>query len=840
MKASILIAAHNDREALLNTVRACRGRSAGVDLEIVVGDDASTDGSAAALEEEFPSVRVARNCQRMGVSPARQLAAREAQGEAFVFLDAHCNPEPGAIARLVEDVRETGGNALITPKIPALDVARWENTPQQIGHGYRLELERFDCGWIPLEQMVRVREGAREFYESPAMIGCALAVSRKLYEKLWGFDADMRMWGVEDLDFSLKCWLAGHRILHDPQAVVGHRFRTTFDNFDAPIEHFLVNQLRMAWKNFTEGVWIEWVDRTRRRHCQQLSEHPEGLWARVWLMFNETRASADAERVHLSAQQVHDELWYADRFGLNWPRLAPLPGESASGGFQSPAAKRRDDDGPSPSPAPPCDCSTFQDAVDSAQSALDDANSALDEANDGLDEPQQAVDEAQDALDSANDQVSTASDAYDDAESQFSDAEDATDEALSEVTDQSASLDDSNSSVQESQGAVDSAYSAVPSGSSCTALVTLNGEVQQAYKALQKAKESGCGVVQAQQRYDQLLSQYNTDVAALQAELSSVWSPAVTALSTACDEATPVFQEAQSTADSLGQAISGLLDALSQEQTASDQLDTAGGNLDDAFSDVDSATASLSDAEDTLGEAQVAVASAQADVDDAQDNLDDAQRQLENCQSGKCDGGDVPGRHRDCSGPVDEFNAAQQAYERAQKDARDAKTKLDQARQAEDQTLPPYEAAWKEYNMRAGYANVFVKTFGEFVADSVVALGSLASAAARLGLAAANDTLSSSPGSLATLASARAQLTSAANEFETDVGLCASMYNTATSNLQWLAEAQPALDNATAKAKAAYQAVQAAEKALNDANAACEAAHKAYIQAEVNKAKAGC
>jgi hypothetical protein len=230
-------------------------------------------------------------------------------------------------------------------------------TKRRVGAAYRLELERFDCGWLPLEQLQPVRECGRTFYESPAMIGCALAIGRKLYQTLWGFDPDMLKWGVEDLDFSLKCWLSGHRILHDPKAVVGHRFRTTFDNFDAPIDHFLVNQLRMAWKNFTEGVWTEWLDRTRRRHCQQLSEHPEGLWARVWKMFCEGRDSADRERAHLHGHRVHDEFWYADRFGLNWPRLAPLPGESASGGFQSPGKRRRarDDtpDGPSPSPPPP-------------------------------------------------------------------------------------------------------------------------------------------------------------------------------------------------------------------------------------------------------------------------------------------------------------------------------------------------------------------------------------------------------------------------------------------------------------------------------------------------------
>jgi GT2 family glycosyltransferase len=279
------------------------------------------------------------------------MAAREARGETLLFFDAHCNPEPGAIARLVDDVEQTGGDAVITPKIPALDVARWENATRQSGHGYRLELERFDCGWLPLGQLRRVHEGAQTFYESPAMIGCAMAVGRPLYEKLWGFDPNMRKWGVEDLDFSLKCWLSGHRILHDPQAVVGHRFRTAFDNYDAPVEEFLVNQLRMAWKNFTRGVWEVWLDRTHQRHSRQLSEHPEGLWARVWAMFLEGRASADAERAHLHARRVRDEFWYADRFGLAWPRLATFPGESVCGGFQSPERLRaRGDAAPSPSP----------------------------------------------------------------------------------------------------------------------------------------------------------------------------------------------------------------------------------------------------------------------------------------------------------------------------------------------------------------------------------------------------------------------------------------------------------------------------------------------------------
>ena len=51
--------------------------------------------------------------------------------------------------------------------------------------------------------------------------------------------------GCGSLDFGLKCWLMGFRILHDPVPVIGHCFRTSFD-YPVPIEELVANQLRMA------------------------------------------------------------------------------------------------------------------------------------------------------------------------------------------------------------------------------------------------------------------------------------------------------------------------------------------------------------------------------------------------------------------------------------------------------------------------------------------------------------------------------------------------------------------------------------------------------------------
>ncbi|HUQ68330.1 MAG TPA: glycosyltransferase, partial [Planctomycetaceae bacterium] len=354
MRTTLVIAAHNEGDRLWQTVRSCVESCAGLDSEIVVADDCSSDGSVTEMARRFPLARVVRHEERRGASPTKALGARHARGEVLVFLDGHCHPEPGAIARLVADVEHLKGQAIITPAVPALCTARWKNATGQIGHGYRLDLERFDCGWLPLETLRAAPHRGRQFYESPALIGCALALSRELYDTLWGFDAHMLFWGVEDLDFGLKCWLMGYPILHDPEAVIGHRFRQAFDNYEVPLEQLLVNQLRMARKQFAPGVWSDWVERCRQRHPGRLADHPEGLWARVWTLFEEQRASAESERSYLQSRRVRDEFWYAERFGLDWPRLQSSV-TSASAVVPAAIEAFQAETEPSPSP-PPCDC----------------------------------------------------------------------------------------------------------------------------------------------------------------------------------------------------------------------------------------------------------------------------------------------------------------------------------------------------------------------------------------------------------------------------------------------------------------------------------------------------
>jgi GT2 family glycosyltransferase len=362
MRASIVIAACNEGEAVARTVETCVDTTYQLDCELILADDASTDGSVQRVLQRFPMIQSLRHERRRGSSPTKASGAQRARGQVLVFLDGHTKPEHGAILRLVQAVERLEGRAIVTPAIAALDVASWRNDLDQVGHGYGFDLLEFDSQWLNLEELRRDEES---LYESPALIGCAFAISRELYQHVCGFDAHMRSWGVEDLDLGLKAWLLGARILHDPDAVVGHHFRTSFDNYAVPVEHVVANQLRMARKHFTHSVWEAWLTAKRQSTQGQTDSHPEGVWARAWHHFQADRATAEQERSYLQGHRVHDEFWYAQRFGLAWPhlhaglaagdtgpgpaasrRLAAVPGEAA--GPSSPLGVA-----PSPSPPPP-------------------------------------------------------------------------------------------------------------------------------------------------------------------------------------------------------------------------------------------------------------------------------------------------------------------------------------------------------------------------------------------------------------------------------------------------------------------------------------------------------
>lgn len=144
---SVIVPAWNEREGIAGTVRSLVASDHPV--EVVVVDDASTDGTAAVVEElGLPGVRVVR-VPWGGKSAALNTGVALSRHPIVVMVDGDTIIEPEAVRRLVQPfadpaVGAVAGNVKVGNRTGL--VARWQHIEYVIGFSLDRRLyERFDC-----------------------------------------------------------------------------------------------------------------------------------------------------------------------------------------------------------------------------------------------------------------------------------------------------------------------------------------------------------------------------------------------------------------------------------------------------------------------------------------------------------------------------------------------------------------------------------------------------------------------------------------------------------------------------------------------------------------------
>ncbi|HEY3174665.1 MAG TPA: glycosyltransferase family 2 protein [Candidatus Polarisedimenticolia bacterium] len=107
MKLSVIIPAYNEAATLGEVVGRVRSTArAGLDLEIIVVDDGSTDGTAAALQAS--GVRLLRHETNMGKGAAIRTGLTRATGDAVIIQDADLEYDPADYHPILEAMRREG------------------------------------------------------------------------------------------------------------------------------------------------------------------------------------------------------------------------------------------------------------------------------------------------------------------------------------------------------------------------------------------------------------------------------------------------------------------------------------------------------------------------------------------------------------------------------------------------------------------------------------------------------------------------------------------------------------------------------------------------------------
>ena len=222
LDVSIIVVNWNTRDLLADCLNSLTQKVEDFDLEIIVVDNASTDGSPAMLQRAFPQVRLLANEENVGFARANNRGMAASHGRYLLLLNSDAFLQPGALPALVSvaEARPPAGIVgaqLLHPDgsfqashtaFPTL----WSEFLILSGLGRALFGR-----WYPSHGP----EEARGPQPVDYVEGACLLVRREAYEDVNGLDEGYFMY-AEEVDFCYTMRKKGWQVWYQPAAKVTH------------------------------------------------------------------------------------------------------------------------------------------------------------------------------------------------------------------------------------------------------------------------------------------------------------------------------------------------------------------------------------------------------------------------------------------------------------------------------------------------------------------------------------------------------------------------------------------------------------------------------------------
>ncbi len=232
--------------------------------EIIVVDNASTDGSVEFLRERLPQVRVLALERNRGFGGGSNAGFAAARNDIVVLLNSDMRVDPGFLAPLVEGFRD--------PRVFAVSAQIFFTDPDKV----RQETGLTEGLWVNGRLQVRhvLDERVRTLFPVFYAGGGSSAYDRRKFLELGGFDPLYEPFYLEDTDLGYLAWKRGWTVHYEPRSFVYHEHRGTIGRTynEAFIQAVLKkNFLLFVWKNIHDWAMLG----------EHLLQVYGGMWVRL-------------------------------------------------------------------------------------------------------------------------------------------------------------------------------------------------------------------------------------------------------------------------------------------------------------------------------------------------------------------------------------------------------------------------------------------------------------------------------------------------------------------------------------------------------------------------------
>ncbi len=222
---SVVIVSYNTRDVTVECVRSVFEKTTGCTFEVIVVDNASSDGSAEAIAAACPEAIVIANTDNKGFAGANNDGLAIAKGRYLLLLNPDTLVNEGSIRDVLEYCESNPDAGIVGCRCFNVD-----GSQQSTIFRYKRFSEVVINVFVPNKWMRKSRRLGRSRYigadldqtlDVEVVAGCYMMVRRECYERVGGMDDRFFMY-AEEVDWCYRIHQAGWRIVYFPGASILH------------------------------------------------------------------------------------------------------------------------------------------------------------------------------------------------------------------------------------------------------------------------------------------------------------------------------------------------------------------------------------------------------------------------------------------------------------------------------------------------------------------------------------------------------------------------------------------------------------------------------------------
>jgi len=237
---SVIIVSYNTRELLLTCLKSVFASRGAGEFEVIVVDNASTDGSRDAVRKNYPAVKIIENPGNVGCSGGNNVGFKAASGKYMLLLNSDAELRPDGMKLLGEFMDSHPGAGAAGPRLVYSDgttqpsVDSKPNLFTEFLHLFRVnkllpgEAVRraaapilSKAGGKTVGTYFRTYSGDLEPAEVDCVSGACMIVRADIVRETGGFDPEFFMY-MEDMDWCVRIKEAGAGVYYVPEVEVVH------------------------------------------------------------------------------------------------------------------------------------------------------------------------------------------------------------------------------------------------------------------------------------------------------------------------------------------------------------------------------------------------------------------------------------------------------------------------------------------------------------------------------------------------------------------------------------------------------------------------------------------